>query len=61
MNGAVAYNFVGPTIIGNIANNGNGFADWTLGTSTYLASRKPQRSCSMRYGTMRATGLSRSS
>ena len=28
----MAYNFVGPALIGNIANNGNGFADWTLGT-----------------------------
>jgi hypothetical protein len=28
----VLYNFVGPQLIGNIANNGNGFADWTLGT-----------------------------
>jgi hypothetical protein len=32
VNGAVAYNFVGPVPIGNIANNGNGFGDWTLGT-----------------------------
>ena len=32
INGAVAYNFVGPTVIGNVANNGNGFADWTLNT-----------------------------
>ena len=30
--GAVAYNYVGPTVIGGVANNGNGFADWTLGT-----------------------------
>ena len=30
--GAVAYNYVGPTVIGGIANNGNGFGDWTLGT-----------------------------
>ena len=29
---AVAYNYIGPTVIGNVANNGNGFADWTLGT-----------------------------
>jgi len=28
----VLYNFVGPAPIGNIANNGNGFADWTLNT-----------------------------
>ena len=32
INGAVAYNYVGPTVIGGVANNGNGFADWTLGT-----------------------------
>jgi len=32
INGAVAYNFVGPALIGNIANNGNGFADFTLNT-----------------------------
>jgi hypothetical protein len=32
INGAVAYNYVGPTLIGNIANNGNGFGDWQLGT-----------------------------
>jgi len=31
VNGAVAYNYVGPTPIGNIVNNGNGYADWTLG------------------------------
>jgi PEP-CTERM motif len=31
VNGAVAYNYVGPTVIGGVANNGNGFADWTLG------------------------------
>src|SRR4030095_15810606 len=31
VNGNVEYNFVGPTVIGGIANNGNGFADWTLG------------------------------
>jgi hypothetical protein len=30
INGAVAYNYVGPTVIGGIANNGNGFGDWTL-------------------------------
>ena len=28
----VLYNYVGPTNIGNILNNGNGFADWVLGT-----------------------------
>jgi hypothetical protein len=32
INGAVAYNYVGPTLIGNVANNGNGFADFTLNT-----------------------------
>jgi PEP-CTERM motif-containing protein len=32
INGAVAYNYVGPTVIGGINNNGNGFADWTLST-----------------------------
>jgi hypothetical protein len=29
---SVLYNYVGPTNIGNVANNGNGFADWTLNT-----------------------------
>jgi PEP-CTERM motif-containing protein len=28
----VLYQYVGPTVIGGVANNGNGFADWTLGT-----------------------------
>jgi len=28
----VLYNYVGPTVIGGISNNGNGYADWTLGT-----------------------------
>jgi hypothetical protein len=32
INGAVAYNYVGPTAIGGIDNNGNGFGDWVLGT-----------------------------
>ena len=31
VNGVVQYNYVGPTLIGNISNNGNGYADWTLG------------------------------
>ena len=31
VNGNVEFNYVGPTAIGDIANNGNGFADWTLG------------------------------
>ena len=61
INGAVAYNFVGPTVIGNVANNGNGFADWTLGTISLAGFAQPQRSSSMRYGIMRATGRSRSS
>ncbi len=30
INGAVAYNYVGPTVIGGVANNGNGFGDWLL-------------------------------
>jgi hypothetical protein len=32
INGAVVYSYVGPTNIGVIDNNGNGYADWTLGT-----------------------------
>ena len=32
INGAVAYNYVGPTVIGGINQNGNGFGDWTLNT-----------------------------
>jgi hypothetical protein len=32
VNGSVLYNYVGPTNIGNINNNGNGYGDWTLGT-----------------------------
>jgi hypothetical protein len=32
INGSVAYDYTGPTVIGNVNNNGNGFADWTLGT-----------------------------
>ena len=31
VNGSVLYNYVGPTVIGGINNNGNGYADWTLG------------------------------
>ena len=31
INGVVQYNYIGPTVIGGIANNGNGFGDWTLG------------------------------
>src|SRR5262249_3376006 len=30
VNGVVQYNYVGPTLIGNVANNDNGFADWLL-------------------------------
>ena len=61
VNGVVAYNYVGPTLIGNVANNGNGFGDWSLGAIDLSGFAAPQRSSSMRYGTMRATGLSRSS
>jgi hypothetical protein len=32
VNGVVRDSFTGPALIGNIANNGNGFADWTLNT-----------------------------
>ena len=32
VNGVVEFNYVGPTPIGNIAHNGNGFGDWSLGT-----------------------------
>jgi hypothetical protein len=28
----VLYNYVGPTLIGQVNNNGNGYADWLLGT-----------------------------
>ena len=28
--GVLAYQYTGPTLIGNVANNGNGFADFTL-------------------------------
>jgi hypothetical protein len=31
VNDVVEYNYIGPTVIGGIANNGKGFADWTLG------------------------------
>ena len=31
VNGSVLYNYVGPTIIGGVSNNGNGYGDWTLG------------------------------
>ena len=27
----VLYNYIGPTVIGGVSNNGNGYADWTLG------------------------------
>jgi hypothetical protein len=30
--GVVTYSYEGPTLIGDVNNNGNGFADWTLGT-----------------------------
>jgi hypothetical protein len=29
---SVLYDYVGPTVIGGVNNNGNGFADWTLNT-----------------------------
>jgi hypothetical protein len=29
---SVLYNYIGPTNIGGVSNNGNGFADWTLNT-----------------------------
>jgi hypothetical protein len=32
INGSVVYNYVGPTNIGSIANNGNGYGDWYLST-----------------------------
>jgi hypothetical protein len=31
VNNVVAYNFNGPVPIGNVANNGNGYGDWSLG------------------------------
>ena len=40
INGVVAYNYVGPTPIGNIANNGNGYGDWGLGLVS-LVGRAP--------------------
>ena len=61
VNGVVAFNFIGPALIGNVANNGNGFGDWSLGVIDLSSFAQPQRSSSMRYGTMRATGASRSS
>ena len=30
--GIVVYDYIGPTVIGGISSNGNGYADWTLGT-----------------------------
>jgi len=33
----VLYNYIGPTNIANIANNGNGYADWTLNTVNLAA------------------------
>jgi hypothetical protein len=32
INGVVVYDYIGPTVIGGVENNGNGFGDWTLGT-----------------------------
>jgi hypothetical protein len=40
INGAVVYDYIGPTVIGDVANNGNGFGDWTLGLIS-LAGRAP--------------------
>ena len=40
INGVVAYDYIGPTVIGGVNNNGNGFGDWTLGTIN-LAGRAP--------------------
>ena len=40
INGVVQYNYIGPTVIGGVANNGNGFGDWTLGVVS-LASLAP--------------------
>ena len=40
INGVVAYDYIGPTLIGQINNNGNGYADWTLGTVS-LANLSP--------------------
>jgi hypothetical protein len=40
INGSVAYNYVGPIALAPVNNNGNGYADWTLGLidlSTYGA------------------------
>ena len=31
IDGVVVYNYVGPTVIGGVNNNGNGFGDWSLG------------------------------
>lgn len=32
INGAVAYNYIGPTALAPVFQNGNGFGDWSLGT-----------------------------
>lgn len=32
INGAVAYNYIGPTALAPVDNNGNGFGDWSLNT-----------------------------
>jgi len=40
INGVVVYDYIGPTVIGGVENNGNGFGDWTLGTIS-LAGRAP--------------------
>src|SRR5262249_19026643 len=40
INGVVAYDFTTATVIGNVNNNGNGFADYTLNTVS-LVGRAP--------------------
>jgi hypothetical protein len=35
VNGGVLYNFTTPTVIGGVANNGNGYGDWTLGNISF--------------------------
>jgi hypothetical protein len=32
VNGVLQYFYTGPTVIGGVSNNGNGYADWTLRT-----------------------------
>jgi hypothetical protein len=61
VNGVVVYNFVGPAPIGGIANNGNGFGDWSLGTIGLSSFSQTRWSSSMRYGTARPPEPNRSS